>query len=146
MSQIQNMSSKLIALVATAVMVNGVRTVIEPGQKLPTLSPHDERELRKSGAAQNTDDTDEQVKAQALAEAASKEQFEAARQRVAQANESIAVDANDTTTAHAATDSVPTEPTVTTKVPSSSVKAVAKTTAHMPTSEAQATKTATSSS
>ena len=37
--------SKLIALVATAVMVAGVRTVIQPGEELPDLSAHDEREL-----------------------------------------------------------------------------------------------------
>ena len=45
------MSKNLIALVATAVMVDGVRTIIQPGEKLPELSPHDARELQQSGAA-----------------------------------------------------------------------------------------------
>lgn len=41
--------SKLIALVATAVMVEGVRTTIQPGQELPDLHEHDARELTASG-------------------------------------------------------------------------------------------------
>ena len=49
--------SKLIALVATAVVVGGVRTVIQPGEPLPELSKHDERELLQSGAAENPADT-----------------------------------------------------------------------------------------
>ena len=49
--------SQLIALVATAVVVDGVRTIIQPGEKLPELSPHDARELQQSGAAENPADT-----------------------------------------------------------------------------------------
>ena len=37
--------SLLIALVATAVVVDGVRTIIQLGQPLPELAFHDEREL-----------------------------------------------------------------------------------------------------
>ena len=62
--------SKLIALVATAVMVGGERTVIQPGQELPDLSTHDERELLQSGAAENPADTAAQAKADALASTA----------------------------------------------------------------------------
>lgn len=43
--------SVLIAMVATAVMVDGQRTIIQPGQDLPPLPEHDERELLESGAA-----------------------------------------------------------------------------------------------
>ena len=49
--------SKLIALVATAVLVDGVRTVIQPGEPLPELSAHDERELLQADAAENPADT-----------------------------------------------------------------------------------------
>ena len=82
--------SKLIALVATAVMVGGERTVIQPGQELPDLSTHDERELLQSGAAENPADTAAQAKADARAKAAADAEFEATRQQVQQAQESTA--------------------------------------------------------
>lgn len=44
--------SQLIALVATAVMVDGERVVIQPGQALPNLSARDAAELLHAGAAQ----------------------------------------------------------------------------------------------
>lgn len=44
---------ELIALVATAVVVDGERIVIQPGQALPTLSSHDAQALVQSGAAQD---------------------------------------------------------------------------------------------
>ena len=80
--------SKLIALVATAVIVDGVRTVIQPGEELPNLGKHDERELLQSGSAQNPDDSAAQAKADARATAAAEAEFEAARQRVQQAQAS----------------------------------------------------------
>ena len=43
--------SGLIAMVATAVLVNGVRTIIQPGEALPELPEHDEKELLESGSA-----------------------------------------------------------------------------------------------
>lgn len=82
--------SKLIALVATAVMVDGVRTVIQPGEELPDLSAHDERELLQSGAAENPADTAAQAKADARAKAAADAEFEATRQQVQQAQASTA--------------------------------------------------------
>ena len=82
--------SKLIALVATAVMVAGVRTVIQPGEELPDLSAHDERELLQSGAAENPADTAAQAKADARAKAAADAEFEATRQQVQQAQASTA--------------------------------------------------------
>ena len=84
--------SKLIALVATAVMVAGVRTVIQPGEELPDLSAHDERELLQSGAAENPADTAAQAKADARAKAAAAAEFEATRQQVQQAQASTAED------------------------------------------------------
>lgn len=47
--------SQLIALVATAVMVDGVRTVIEAGQPLPGLSDAAAAELVRAGAAADAD-------------------------------------------------------------------------------------------
>lgn len=41
----------LIAMVATAVMVGDQRVVIQPGQELPEIPEHDEKELVESGAA-----------------------------------------------------------------------------------------------
>lgn len=80
--------SKLIAMVATAVILNGERTVIQPGQELPELPAHDERELLQSGAAENPADTAALAKADARAKAAADAEFEAARQAVQQAQES----------------------------------------------------------
>lgn len=80
--------SKLIALVATAVLVDGVRTVVEPGQELPGLNPHDRRELLQAGAAENPADTAAQAQAQANAAAAASAEFEAARQQVLESRQS----------------------------------------------------------
>ena len=44
--------SALIALVPTAVLVDGVRTVIQPGQPLPALSASDSLALQHSKVAQ----------------------------------------------------------------------------------------------
>lgn len=74
--------SKLIAMVATAVLVNGERTVIEAGQELPELSAHDARELIASGAAKNPDDDAALAKADKRAVRKADAEFEAVRQRV----------------------------------------------------------------
>ena len=76
--------SKLIALVATAVVVGGVRTVIQPGKPLPELSKHDERELLQSGAAENPADTAALAKEDARAAAQTQAEFQAARERALQ--------------------------------------------------------------
>ena len=86
----------LIALVATAVMVDGVRTVIQAGEELPQLSPHDERELVASGAAENPEDT------AALADQADRDayeghkEFEEARAKVQEKRASTAADDEST--------------------------------------------------
>ena len=76
------MSKKLIALVATAVMVDGVRTVIQPGEELPDLGEHDEAELERSGAAEDPAKTAAAKKAEAKQTAAAAAEIEAARERV----------------------------------------------------------------
>ena len=94
--------SKLIALVATAVLVDGVRTIVQPGQELPALPEHDERELLQSGAAENPQDTAANAKADARAATAADAQFEAARQAVLQARASTATDSDVAAPAKAA--------------------------------------------
>ena len=71
---------KLIAQVATAVFVDGVRTIIQPGEALPRISKHDERELVQSGAAQHTGDQATLDEANATAVAAAEADFTEARE------------------------------------------------------------------
>lgn len=85
--------SKLIALVATAVMVNGERTVIQPGEELPDLSKHDEKQLVESGAAEDSAATAAADKAAKKAAADAAAEIEAARQRVKAEAESTAAPA-----------------------------------------------------
>ena len=98
------MSKKLIALVAAAVMVDGKRTVIQPGEELPDLSKHDERELVASGAAENPEDTAALAKQDARDQAQAAKEFEEARAKVQEKQASTAPDADadgDSTTAAA---------------------------------------------
>lgn len=83
--------STIIAQVPTAVIVDGQRVIIQPGQPLPRLTNHDERALLQAGAAINTEFTAalDQVR-QHEAEHA-KAQFEAERQAVQDAQASIEV-------------------------------------------------------
>lgn len=99
--------SKLIALVATAVMLDGVRTVIQPGEEFPELPAHDERELLQSGAAENPADTAALAKAEARTKAAADAEFESARQAVQQAQESTKT---ETDTPAAAATKAPAKP------------------------------------
>ncbi len=83
--------SKLIALVATAVLIGGERTIVQPGQPLPELPAHDERELLQSGAAEHPEDTAALARAEAWAAENAAAEFEAARQKVLRANASTVV-------------------------------------------------------
>lgn len=74
--------SKLIALVATAVMVDGARTVIKPGEELPELPAHDAAALVASGAAEDAAAKAAAEKAQAKEDARYAADFRAARKRV----------------------------------------------------------------
>lgn len=85
--------SKLIAMVATAVMVDGVRTVIQPGEELPELNKHDAKELVESGAAQDSAATAAAEKAAKKDADAAAAEIEAARQRVRAEAESTAAPA-----------------------------------------------------
>ena len=85
--------SKLIAMVATAVIVDGVRTIIQPGQELSALTEHDAKELTASGAAENQEDKAAEAKADAKATKQAEADFLAARKRVQQADASTKVPA-----------------------------------------------------
>lgn len=85
----------LIAMVATAVVVDGERVLVPAGQPLPPLSAHDERELvdarcafdpAEAGAAQEKD---------LEAQFAAMRVFMEARERTLQAQASIAAPAGD---------------------------------------------------
>lgn len=84
--------SKLIAMVATAVMVDGVRTVFQPGEELPTLNKHDAAELVASGAAEDPAKTKAAEKSAAADAAAAAAEFEAARKAVQAEAASTAVE------------------------------------------------------
>lgn len=87
--------SKLIAMVATAVLIGGKRTIIQPGQELPELSEHDARELTASGAAKNTDVEAALARTDKRAAAKADAEFQAARERVQQAQASTAGKADE---------------------------------------------------
>jgi hypothetical protein len=76
------MSKQLIALVATAVMVDGSRTIVQPGEVLPDLGKHDAAELLRTGMAQDATAAEAQAKADKKAEALTKREFQEARERV----------------------------------------------------------------
>lgn len=73
--------SGLIAMVATAVMVDGQRTIIQPGQELPELPEHDEEELLQSGAALDPAAQDSSNKARKQEEQLAQQAFQEARER-----------------------------------------------------------------
>ena len=85
--------TQLIALVATAVMVNGDRVVIQPGEPLPDLGVHDARELLASGAAQDQAAVEQQAKADARTAAQAQDDFAQARERALQEAQSTAATA-----------------------------------------------------
>lgn len=88
---------KLIALVATAVIVNGERTVIPPGGELPDdLPTHDVNELVGSGAAEDVAQSMREARKDELAEQAAQEEFQKARQK--QLAEQASIKPTDATT------------------------------------------------
>ncbi|MBF5006365.1 hypothetical protein [Diaphorobacter caeni] len=80
--------SRLIAMVATAVLVNGERTVIQPGEPLPELPEHDEGELLANGMAMDPEKAAANDKAKKAEEAAALKAFQAAREKVKAEQES----------------------------------------------------------
>ena len=89
--------SGLIAMVATAVFVNGVRTVIQPGEALPELPEHDEKELLESGAALDPE-------AEAVTEKARKQEEQFAQQSFQEARERAMAERASTASADTAAD------------------------------------------
>lgn len=89
--------SGLIAMVATAVIVDGVRTVIQPGEALPELPEHDEKELLESGAALDPE-------AQAATDKARKQQEQFAQQAFQEARERAMAERASTAVAEPASD------------------------------------------
>lgn len=73
--------SGLIAMVATAVIVNGDRIVIQPGEALPELPEHDEKELLESGAALDPEAQAATAKARKQEEQFAQQAFQEARER-----------------------------------------------------------------
>jgi len=86
--------SKLIAMVALAMVVDGVRQVIQPGEPVPELSPHDEIELKKSGSIQDEDETAAAEKNAARAASKAMGDFEREKKAFAAAQASTAVKAD----------------------------------------------------
>lgn len=95
----QKRLSGLIAMVATAVMVDGQRTIIQPGQELPELPEHDEKELLDSGAAQDPVAQEASGKARQQAEQLAQQDFQEARERAMASQASIAQPTTEQSTA-----------------------------------------------
>lgn len=71
--------AKLIAISAVALLVDGVRTTIQPGEEVTALNALDEHELKRIGAVQDQDDLAADQKAAAASEVRAKREFTAAR-------------------------------------------------------------------
>ncbi len=84
------MQKNLIALIAIAVLEDGKRKTIQPGEPVPAPSPHDEAELLAAGAIQDLDAVIAQEAWSAEKEAAARALFDAARTRVAAEAASLA--------------------------------------------------------
>lgn len=81
--------SRLIAQVATAVLVDGVRTVIAAGQPLPDeLNEHDQRELESNKLATREGAEARAAAKEKAAEAKGRAAFEAERQAAQAAQQS----------------------------------------------------------
>lgn len=76
--------SKLIALVATAVMVGGERVVVRPGEPLPELAAHDAAALLESGAAADPAQAEAAAQQHAREDAQAGQDFAQARERAVQ--------------------------------------------------------------
>lgn len=74
--------SNLIAVVATAVIVNGERIVIAAGHPLPELSEHDSEALVRTGAASDPELDKRAGREAAKTQRAAEAEFEATRERV----------------------------------------------------------------
>lgn len=80
---------KLIALVAVAVLVNGTRTTINPGEEVTGLNPVDAADLKRIGAVQDEDEALAEEKANAKAEDKANREFAQMRKSVQASNAAI---------------------------------------------------------
>lgn len=99
--------SGLIAMVATAVMVNGQRTIIQPGQALPELPEHDEKELVDTGAALDLEAQAASDKARKQEEQFAQQEFQKARERAMAEQASITPPASEQAAAAPAQSAAP---------------------------------------
>ncbi|WP_368921849.1 hypothetical protein [Comamonas aquatica] len=99
--------SGLIAMVATAVMVNGQRTIIQPGQELPELPEHDEKELVDTGAALDLEAQAASDKARKQEEQFAQQEFQKARERAMAEQASITPPASEQAAAAPAQSAAP---------------------------------------
>ena len=90
------MKKALIALVATAVIVDGERRVIQPGEPLPdVVSDHDRKELLKRGAAEPADAAEQAAKQAAAQDVVAAAEVQAERERVLERHASVQPAAGD---------------------------------------------------
>ena len=80
----------LIALVAVAAIIDGVRSTIAPGEPVTGLHKHDEDALIACGSLEERTAMAEDAKADAKAQAAADAEFQAAREAVLARAETIA--------------------------------------------------------
>lgn len=80
----------LIALVAVAAIIDGVRSTIAPGEPVTGLHKHDEDALIACGSLEDRTAMAEDAKADAKAQAAADAEFQAAREAVLARAETIA--------------------------------------------------------
>ena len=73
---------KLIALVAIAVLVDGVRTIIEPGQEVTGLNKVDIADLKASGSIEDQDEKEAAAKKDEQLEKKAAKEFADARKAV----------------------------------------------------------------
>lgn len=74
--------SKLIAVVAVLMLVDGVRTEVQPGEEVTGLNPHDKAELLRVGAVKDEAVEAADVKSAAADEKKAAQEFAKARKAV----------------------------------------------------------------
>ena len=81
--------SKLIAIVAVAMLVGGIRTEYLPGEEVPGLNPVDADDLKRMGAVYDADELAAEQKLAARAEKAAGAEFAKARKDVLAKSEAV---------------------------------------------------------
>ena len=73
---------KLIAITAVAMLVNGERTTVNPGEEVTGLNPVDTAELKRIGAVHDVDELLADQKATDRADKSAGKEFAAARKAI----------------------------------------------------------------